>query len=211
MFMHELICPNCGKPFRVDEADYASILNQVKGAEFDAEVARRISELHKQHEAEEKARVAAAETEYYTEHAKPFIEQVKNATTMAQLLKISKDMAKDGFKFPVSGMLDGTPWQEATLDNVRWMSYDREGEETAESLSDLEENNKAGSVVNEYMVYTYYYSWRWWIANIIRCLVFWKDPYGAEANEKVKEYIQKIAPHTPIIRKFPTYFKEGAK
>lgn len=47
MFMHELICPNCGKPFRVDEADYASILNQVKGAEFDAEVARRISELHK--------------------------------------------------------------------------------------------------------------------------------------------------------------------
>jgi hypothetical protein len=157
------------------------------------------------------ARVAAAETEYYTEHAKPFIEQVKNATTMAQLLKISKDMAKDGFKFPVSGMLDGTPWTEATLDNVRWMSYDREGEETAESLSSLEENNKAGSIVNDYMVYTYYYSWRWWIANIIRCLVFWKDPYGAEANEKVKDYIQKIAPRTPIIRRYPSFFKEGAE
>jgi hypothetical protein len=157
------------------------------------------------------ARVAAAETEYYTEHAKPFIEQVKNATTMAQLLKISKDMAKDGFKFPVSGMLDGTPWTEATLDNVRWMSYDREGEETAESLSSLEENNKAGSIVNDYMVYTYYYSWRWWIANIIRCLVFWKDPYGAEANEKVKDYIQNIAPRTPIIRRYPSFFKEGAE
>ena len=65
--MHELICPNCGKPFRVDEADYASILNQVKGAEFDAEVARRISELHKQHEAEEKARVAAADQQHQSE------------------------------------------------------------------------------------------------------------------------------------------------
>ena len=58
--MHELICPNCGKPFRVDEADYASILNQVKGAEFNAEVNRRIAELHKQHEAEEMAREAKA-------------------------------------------------------------------------------------------------------------------------------------------------------
>jgi hypothetical protein len=91
------------------------------------------------------------------------------------------------------------------------MSYDREGEETAESLSRLEKNSQeSGSVANDYMIYTYYYSWRFWIANIIRCLVFWKDPYGAEANEKVKEYIKKIAPYTPIIRKFPTYFKEGS-
>ena len=158
------------------------------------------------------ARVAAAEAEYYKEHAKPFIERVKSAVTMAQLLSISKEMAKDGFKFPVAGMLDGTDWQSATLENIRWMSYDREGEETAESLSRLEKNGQeSSSVANDYMIYTYYYSWRFWIANIIRCLVFWKDPYGAEANEKVKEYIQKIAPHTPIIRKFPTYFKEGAK
>ena len=51
--MNELICPNCGKPFRVDEADYAAILNQVRGNEFNAEVERRIKELHKQYEAEE--------------------------------------------------------------------------------------------------------------------------------------------------------------
>ena len=86
------------------------------------------------------ARVAAAEAEYYKEHAKPFIERVKSAVTMAQLLSISKEMAKDGFKFPVAGMLDGTDWQSATLENIRWMSYDREGEETAESLSRLEKN-----------------------------------------------------------------------
>ena len=58
--MHELICPHCKKPFAVNEDDYAAILSQVKGAEFDAEVSRRIAELHKQHEAEQEAREAKA-------------------------------------------------------------------------------------------------------------------------------------------------------
>ena len=155
-------------------------------------------------------RVAAAETQYYKEHAKPFIERVKMATSMEELLSISKDMLADGFKFPVAGMLrNAFSAQEAKLKNIVWMSYDREGSETAESLSRLEEKNN--NVTNDYMVYTYYYSWRYWIANIIRCLVFWKDPYGQEANEKVSEYIKKIAPKTPIVRKYPSYFKEGAE
>ena len=58
--MHELICPHCKKPFAVNEDDYAAILSQVKGAEFDAELSRRIAELHKQHEAEQEAREAKA-------------------------------------------------------------------------------------------------------------------------------------------------------
>ena len=62
--MHELICPNCGKPFHVDEADYAFILNQVKGTEFDAEVSRRITELHRQQQAEERLRAAETEKQY---------------------------------------------------------------------------------------------------------------------------------------------------
>ena len=46
--MRELKCPKCGNVFSVDEADYASIVNQVTGAEFDAEVNRRLAELHHQ-------------------------------------------------------------------------------------------------------------------------------------------------------------------
>lgn len=53
--MKELKCPKCGSIFTVDEADYASIVNQVKTAEFDAEVARRLSELDKQRRAEQEA------------------------------------------------------------------------------------------------------------------------------------------------------------
>lgn len=65
--MRELKCPKCGNVFSVDEADYASIVNQVKGAEFDAEVNRRIAELHRQHQAEEQARAATSEKTHQSE------------------------------------------------------------------------------------------------------------------------------------------------
>ena len=59
--MKELVCPHCGKVFSVDDANYASILNQVKNAEFQAELDQRIEALHQQHEAETKAAVADKE------------------------------------------------------------------------------------------------------------------------------------------------------
>ena len=67
MSMRELKCPKCGSVFSVDEADYASILSQVKGAEFDAEVSRRLAELHRQQQAEEQARAAKAEQAWQNE------------------------------------------------------------------------------------------------------------------------------------------------
>ena len=62
--MKELICPNCQKAFKVDEADYAAILMQVKDREFKADLDRRIAELHKQHEAEQKAATLRANQAY---------------------------------------------------------------------------------------------------------------------------------------------------
>ena len=59
--MKELKCPNCGQVFQVDEADYASIVSQIKNAEFDAEVDRRLAELHERHKAEQE--LATAKTE----------------------------------------------------------------------------------------------------------------------------------------------------
>ena len=59
--MKEMKCPNCGQVFQVDEADYASIVSQVKNAEFDAEVDRRLAELHERHKAEQE--LATAKTE----------------------------------------------------------------------------------------------------------------------------------------------------
>ena len=68
--MRELKCPKCGSVFSVDEADYASIVSQVKGAEFDAEVDRRIDELSQRQAAEEEARTAKVEKDHQSELSK---------------------------------------------------------------------------------------------------------------------------------------------
>jgi len=51
--MRELKCPHCGNVFTVDENDYAALLVQVKNAEFERELARRVHELEQSQQARE--------------------------------------------------------------------------------------------------------------------------------------------------------------
>ena len=62
--MKELKCPKCGNVFSVDEAEYASIVNQVKTAEFQSEVDRRVEEVKARIAAEQKVAKVQSESEY---------------------------------------------------------------------------------------------------------------------------------------------------
>ena len=62
--MKELKCPKCGSVFSVDEADYASILNQVKNQEFEAELRNRMAEMDSRHKAEQQLATAKAEQDF---------------------------------------------------------------------------------------------------------------------------------------------------
>ncbi len=62
--MKELRCPNCGSMFTVDEADYASIVSQVKNAEFEEELARRLKEMQGLQDARQLAKDAAAREDF---------------------------------------------------------------------------------------------------------------------------------------------------
>lgn len=53
--MKELKCPKCGNVFQVDEADYASILSQVKNKEFEYEIQTRLKEIDKQNKLTQEA------------------------------------------------------------------------------------------------------------------------------------------------------------
>ena len=53
--MKELKCPQCGSVFSVDEADYASIVNQVRNQEFEAEVKARLNLVERQQEIKQEA------------------------------------------------------------------------------------------------------------------------------------------------------------
>ena len=62
--MKELKCPKCGSVFSVDEADYVSILNQVKNEEFEAELRRRMTEVNVRHQTEQQLASAKAEQNF---------------------------------------------------------------------------------------------------------------------------------------------------
>ena len=61
--MKELKCPHCGNVFTVDENDYAALLGQVRNAEFETELARRIHELEQTQKAREQAEEARLKAE----------------------------------------------------------------------------------------------------------------------------------------------------
>ena len=51
LLMQELVCPSCGKEFKIDGAGYAEILKQVRNSEFDSDLRERlkIAESEKSH------------------------------------------------------------------------------------------------------------------------------------------------------------------
>ena len=83
--MKELKCPKCSSVFTVDEADYASIVNQVKSVEFQNEVDRRLEEIDKQYQAELKAGNLKAEQTYIEKLSAKEIELGKRDTEIAKL------------------------------------------------------------------------------------------------------------------------------
>ena len=59
--MHELICPNCNKPFSIDERGYAQLLEQVRGEAFDKALAERVALIEERSRQGQQLAVAQAE------------------------------------------------------------------------------------------------------------------------------------------------------
>ena len=55
--MAQIKCPHCGKAFTVDESEYASIVKQVRDAEFERDIEERVRLVEKN----QGSAVAAAE------------------------------------------------------------------------------------------------------------------------------------------------------
>ena len=83
--MKELKCPKCGSVFTVDEADYASIVSQVKNAEFNEELNRRLQELHERHKTEEQLAISKVEKDYQEALSKKELEIKEKEAKIEQL------------------------------------------------------------------------------------------------------------------------------
>lgn len=97
--MNEIKCPNCGKAFKIDEAGYADILKQVRDADFDKQLHKRLElaeqdkqnaiELAKTKAANESQKVAAAkDTEIQELKAKLEAGEVARKLAVSEALKV---------------------------------------------------------------------------------------------------------------------------
>ena len=88
--MKELKCPKCGNVFTVDESDYADIVNQVKNAEFEYELNRRMKEAEKVSRMEKEAELSKKDSEIAR-----LQEQLKSIAMSKQLEFVEQMNAKD--------------------------------------------------------------------------------------------------------------------
>lgn len=162
--MKELKCPKCGSVFKVDEADYASILNQVKNAEFNAEIERRLAELSMRHKAEQELSTAKTEQEFQTRLNKKEIElEAKNAEIdkiknekNAELAKIKgeKDMEIARLKSRLEN-IEAQKESEKTLalaekdKTIAALNSAIEKEESKLQIAVMEERNKSQQILQE--------------------------------------------------------------
>lgn len=93
--MHEIICPHCGKAFKIDDAGYAEILKQVRDGEFEKQLHERLelAERDKQSAVELAEAKVASELQKAAAAKDSEIQQLKaklDAGEVAQKLAISQ-------------------------------------------------------------------------------------------------------------------------
>lgn len=83
--MREIKCPKCGNVFSVDEADYAAIVNQVRNAEFESEIKKRMEEAKERYKAEQALADARKEQTFQSQLSQKEKELGSKDTEIARL------------------------------------------------------------------------------------------------------------------------------
>ena len=94
--MNEIICPNCRKAFKVDEAGFADILKQVRDRQFDDELQKRL----KIAENEKESAVKLAEAQLKQSLAKDIAEKDKQLAELKARneLELAEQLSKKEFE-----------------------------------------------------------------------------------------------------------------
>lgn len=145
--MRQIQCPKCGNVFSVDEADYAAIVSQVRNAEFEAEILRRMNEVQERHKTEQ---------ELVTEKAKQTLQSQLNQKELelgskaAEIERLKSE--KDSEIALLKSKLDGIEAQKKSEMTAALAEKDREIAALSSTIAQnnsklqlavIEERNKA--------------------------------------------------------------------
>ena len=84
---NQITCPKCNQVFEMDAAGYASIANQVRSSEFEAEVHKRLEEREKLHE----LAIELAKSEVIEEKDKEFANKDQQIQRLKSELNATKE------------------------------------------------------------------------------------------------------------------------
>ena len=136
--MHEIICPHCGKAFKIDEAGYADILKQVRDGEFEQQLHARL-ELAEQ---DKQNAVELAKTKVANEFQKAAA--VKDSEI--QELKARLDVGEATRKLAVAEALSAVEKERDTLlSELKHATLDKEAASTLAEARLLNELQKAAA------------------------------------------------------------------
>ncbi len=130
--MHEIICPHCGKAFKIDEAGYADILKQVRDSDFE-------KQLHERLELAEQDKRNAVELA----QAKAASELQKAAATKdaeIQELKAKLDAGEGTRKLAVTEALSAVEKERDALANE--LARAKQDKQAASELADAKRVNE---------------------------------------------------------------------
>lgn len=162
--MKEIKCPKCQSVFTVDEADYASIVSQIRTSEFQDEVNRRMQELEKQNKIQREADNLAAENKLQEQisikeqelgkkdmEISSLKEQVKSAVQAEQLKNKETIASKDSEIARLKEQIKSAIQEKELLFNQQLSQKDAEISKwkSGVQVAVLQEQNKAKNILQE--------------------------------------------------------------
>ena len=142
MRMKELKCPQCGSVFSVDEADYASIVSQVKTQEFEAEIKSRLEEIQKQNATKQEAEALKLSQEFQGQLNSKDIELSQKANEIAMLQTQINS-------FNQTKQLELEAERSKMNEEIARLKSEIEQNENKIRVAVLEEQNKAKDIIQE--------------------------------------------------------------
>lgn len=149
--MNEIICPNCKKAFKVDEAGFADILKQVRDHQFEEELKNRLALADKEKDSAVKLAEANIKNSLQEQiaHKDKQLAELKVQSELALTEKLSK---KDAEITQLKAKIDNVELEKklAVNEAVQKIEKDKDNLTNELKTKDLEKQNLESSLVQKY-------------------------------------------------------------
>lgn len=149
--MNEIICPNCKKAFKVDEAGFADILKQVRDRQFEEELQNRLNLADKEKESAVKLAEANTRNLFQEQLAKKDKEliELKSQHTITLTEKSNKKEAEIS---QLKAKIDKVEVEKKLAINEATQKIEKERDNLENDLKtkDLEKQNLKSSLIQQY-------------------------------------------------------------